>query len=67
MAHPNSFFTTKDVLTLVGVVASVVIPKLFFDIQEEVVHTVTTEEPPVEGEVVETVVTEEPPVEEADA
>lgn len=51
MANPNSFFNTKDVLTLAGVVASVIIPKLFFDVEEEVIET-TVEEVPVEEVVV---------------
>ena len=39
MANPNPFFNTKDVLTLVGVVAAVILPKLFFDVEEEVIET----------------------------
>lgn len=58
MANPISFFNTKDVLTLAGVVASVIIPKLFFDVQEEVVHTVVVEEPEVEEAPVEEAVVE---------
>ena len=35
----NPFFNTKDVLTLTGVVAAVILPKLFFDVEEEVIET----------------------------
>ena len=39
MANHMPFFNTKDVLTLVGVVAAVILPKLFFDVEEEVIET----------------------------
>ena len=39
MANHMPFFNTKDVLTLAGVVAAVILPKLFFDVEEEVIET----------------------------
>lgn len=39
MANHTPFFNTKDVLTLTGVVAAVILPKLFFDVEEEVIET----------------------------